>query len=234
MGTDQLDARFRQPISQGIGVGRSIVDQSWTLFVEDAIVEQRLDLPDVRPLSTIDIAAQRQSLAIDQHEQLGSFAFLGLADRRAPFFAGANVASAIATSQSSLPSRSSFFSNRSQAWAKTPSLTHSFSRRQHVQYEGKRSGKSFHGEPVRRIQMIPSRQGRGATLGRPPVGRSTKRCLIKVHCSSVSSGWGAVLAPVVLRPRLGHHSRESVMPWSPFKRPRLAIRLPFRITNYAL
>jgi hypothetical protein len=98
-----------------------------------------------------------------------------------------------------------------------------------VQYEGKRSGKSFHGEPVRRIQMIPSRHGRGATRGRPPVGRSTNRGLIKVHCSSVSSGCGTVLAPVVLRPRLGHHSREIVMRWSPFNRPRHAIRLLHRI-----
>jgi hypothetical protein len=42
----------------------------------------------------------------------------------------------------------------------------------------------------------------------------------------VSSGFGTVLAPVVFRPRSGHHSRVSNMRVSPFNRRPHAIGLP--------
>jgi hypothetical protein len=58
------------------------------------------------------------------------------------------------------------------------------------------------------------------------VGPSGNKSLIKLHCSSVSSGFGTILAPVVLRPRPGHHSRVSNMRVSPFNRRRHAIGLP--------
>jgi hypothetical protein len=61
------------------------------------------------------------------------------------------------------------WSSRRHASSKIPRSIHSFSRRQHVQYEGNWCGKSFHRAPERSTHRMPSRQGRGATRGRPPV-----------------------------------------------------------------
>lgn len=165
-------------------------------------------------------------LPVDQQQQFCPFSFLRLTDTKAPFLAGAKVASAMATSQSISPSRSSFFSRRAQTFWKIPASTHSHNRLQQVGYEGNRSGKSCHRQPARRIHRMPSRQGRGAIRGRPKAGPSGNRSLIKLHCSSVSSGFGTILAPVVFRPRLGQHSRVNNMRGSPFKGRPHAIALP--------
>lgn len=226
--TDQFNPGVAQPLTERISVRGLVVEQAWRLLVEDSMVQQWLDQTLVAGGCTCDMHPQREALTIDQHEQLGPFSLLRLTDTKAPFFAGAKVASAMAISQSISPSRSSFFSRRDQTFWKIPVSTHSLSRRQQVGYDGNLSGKSCHRQPARRIQRIPSRHGRDAILGRPPVGPSGNRSLIKVHCSSVSSGFGTVLAPVVLRPPEGHHSRVNNMRGSPFNRRQHAIRLPIK------
>jgi hypothetical protein len=62
--------------------------------------------PDLSGRGRVGIASQRNTLAIDHHQALGSFAPLGLSDRRAPFFAGMKVASTKDSSQSRIPSAS--------------------------------------------------------------------------------------------------------------------------------
>jgi hypothetical protein len=52
------------------------------------------------------MASQRNSLAIDHHQALCSFASLGFPDCRAPFLAGMKVASAKLSSQPRTPSSS--------------------------------------------------------------------------------------------------------------------------------
>jgi hypothetical protein len=226
--TDQFNPGIAQPLTERVPVCCLVVEQPWRLLVEDSMVQQWLDQTLVAGGCTRDMHPQRETLAIDQHEQLCPFSLLRLTDTKAPFFAGAKVASAMANSQSISPSRSSFFSRRDQTFWKIPASTHSLRRRQQVGYDGNLSGKSCHRQPARRIQRIPSRHGRDAILGRPPVGPSGNRSLIKLHCSSVSSGFGTVLAPVVLRPRWGHHSRVNNMRVSPFNRRRHAIGLPIK------
>lgn len=224
--TDQFNSGIAQPLTERISVGGLVVEQPWRLLLEDALLQQRLDQTLVAWRRAGHKRPQRQTLSVDQHEQLCPFSFLRLTDTKAPFFAGANVASAMAISQSILPSRSSFFSRRDQTFGKMSASTHSLSRRQQVAYDGNLSGKSFHRQPARSIHRMPSKHGRGAILGRPKLGTSGNKSLIKLHCSSVSSGLGTVLAPVVFRPRSGHHSRDSNMRGSPFNRRRHAIGLP--------
>lgn len=218
MRTDQFNSGITQPLAEGISVCGLIIEQPRRQLAEDSMLEQRFDQALVAGRRARDVRPQRQTLPIDQHEQLCPFSFLRLTDTKAPFLAGAKVASAMATSQSISPSRSSFFSNRDQTLGKIPASTHSLSRRQQVAYDGNLSGKSCHRHPARSIQRIPSKQGRGGILGRPKAGRFGNRSLIKLHCSSVSSGFGTVLEPVVLRPRSGHHSRVNNMRGSPFNR----------------
>jgi hypothetical protein len=215
---NEFDPCIAQSVTQRIPVRSLVVEQSRRLLIEDSMLQQWFDQTLVAGRRTSDVHPQRKPLAIDQHEQLCPFSFLRLTDTKAPFLAGAKVASAMATSQSISPSRSSFFSNRDQTLGKIPASTHSLSRRQQVAYDGNLSGKSCHRHPARSIQRIPSRQGRGGILGRPKAGRLGNRSLIKLHCSSVSSGFGTVLEPVVLRPRSGHHSRVNNMRGSPFNR----------------
>lgn len=130
MRADELDAIPGQQIAQRIRIGSAIVDQSRSVLVEDMIVEQRFDQPHFGGAGTVNVDSQRQALPIDQQHQLAALTTLGWADAFAPFFAGTNVASAIATCQSIRPFRSSLCSTRRQASSKTPLSIHSHSRRQ--------------------------------------------------------------------------------------------------------
>lgn len=229
---DQFNSGIAQPLTKRISIGGFVVDQTWRLPGEDSLLQQGFDQSLVAGGCTRDVDSHGKTLAVDQQQQLCSFPLLRLTDTKAHFFAGAKVASAMATSQSISPSRSSFFSRRAQTFWKIPAATHSFNRLQQVGYEGNRSGKSCQRQPARSIHRMPSRQGRGGILGRPKAGPSGNRSLIKLHCSSVSSGFGTVLAPVVFRPRWGHHSRVSNMRVSPFNRRTLAIALPLNTATY--
>lgn len=132
MRTDELNALVGETIAQRIGVGGAIIDQSGSVLFEDVMVEQRFNQADFGGAGAVEVDPQRQALAVDQQHQLAAFTPLGRADAFAPFFAGINVASAIATSQSIRPFRSSLCNTRRQASSKTPSSIHSHSRRQQV------------------------------------------------------------------------------------------------------
>jgi hypothetical protein len=134
--------------------------------------------------------SQRNTLAVDHHHPLRAFPPLGLADLRAPFFAGAKLPSAKASAQLSWPWASSWARKARQALSQTSCSSQSRRRRQQVLGEGYCGGKSFHRAPVRNIHKIPSKQGRlGMGLG-PPRGDglgSGNKGAIFSHCSSVSS-----------------------------------------------
>jgi hypothetical protein len=93
--------------------------------------------------------------------------------------------------------RSSFESSRAQALFQIPASVHSRNRRQHVDGEGKRLGRSCQRAPVRRIQRTPSTHARTGAGGRPPLGErglSGNKSAIRNHCSSVSCGPALVWA----------------------------------------
>jgi len=137
MRTDPLDAVVCKTIAKRIAVGGAVINQPGSMLVRNVIVEQRFDQFYFGGSGTVDIQPQRQPLAIDQQHQLAILAAFRGANAFAPFVAGTNVASAIATSQSIRPLRSSLCSTRRHASSKTPLSIHWASRRQQVVSEGK-------------------------------------------------------------------------------------------------
>src|SRR5271170_2366919 len=204
VGTDQFDAPLCQALPQGVAVRGSVVDQSLWASAQNALVQERFNQLNFSRTGAGDVDAQRRAAAIDEEHDLRPFAAFGLTDAKSPFFlAGANVPSAIVSSQQSDFIPSSRCKSRDHACWKMPASVHSLSRRQQVAGEGKCVGKSFQRAPLINTQRIPSRQGRGGTGGRPPacvISRTGKRSSIKSHCSSVSCGLGSVLDALQLRP----------------------------------
>ena len=114
-------------------------------------------------------ASQRNTLAVDHHHPLRSFAPFGRPNSGPPFFAGAKLPSIKASCQSSAPFSSSMDKNLRQTSSQTPCSSQSFSRRQQVEAEGYRSGRSCHRAPVRSTQRMPSSTCRFSIGGRPPL-----------------------------------------------------------------
>jgi hypothetical protein len=132
-------------------------------------------------------ASQRNTLAVDHHHPLRSFAFFGFSDASAPFFAGAKLPSIKASSQSSSPSASSMDKNLRHTSSHTPWSSHRRRRLQQVAGLGYRSGKSCHRAPVRRTHSMPSKTFRLSMAGRPPFGLalgSGSSGFNSFHCSS--------------------------------------------------
>jgi len=198
MRRNKVDASFFEAGSQRIAVCRSVIDQTSWSTTNDALLQQRFDQRDFVRTRTFDHCAARQTAAIDQHHDLGSLARFGFAYAKAPFLAGENVPSAIDSSRSTLPCRSSLLTRRAQARRNTPDSVHFFSRRQHVGYDGKCFGKSFQRAPVRSTQAMASKHARAEARGRPPSGDgggSSNKSETKPHWSSVSSNSGSILDP---------------------------------------
>jgi hypothetical protein len=198
MGTDQLDASTQQSSSQRVAVRCKVVKDSFGQPAQLSFLKQRLDQRYFVGAGARDMDAQRKAVSVAMHHDLGAFAAFGLADAFAPFFAEANVPSAIVSSVSTCPRESSRRNRRDQARCQIPACVQASKRRQQVLGEGKCVGRSFQRAPLRRIQRMPSTQGRVGARGRPPLAEgagSGKRSLIRSHCSSVSSDWGSILDP---------------------------------------
>jgi len=137
----------------------------------------------------VQVVSQRNTLAVDHHHPLRSFAPFGLSNAFAPFFAGAKLPSAKASDQSSWPFSSSSDKNARHTFNQTPCSSQSFNRRQHVEGLGYRLGKSAQGAPVRRIHKMPSNTLRLSAQGRPPfldfLGLGNKGSIF-FHCLSVN------------------------------------------------
>ena len=198
MRADQFDAALSQPLPQMVAVGGEIVDQVLGKSSQATLIEKGFDQLDIVRTGAGDEDAQRQARGVGEDHDLGPFTTFGFADALAPFFADANVPSAIAWSRSIWPVRSRRCSSRDQARSHAPRLVQASNRRQHVLGEGKQDGKSFQRAPVRSTQQIPSKHSRDSAGGRPPSGErgnSGNRSAIRDHCSSSSSNVGSVVDP---------------------------------------
>lgn len=111
---------------------------------------------DFRRGRRVQVVSQRNTLAVDHHHPLRTFAPFGLSDAFPPFFAGAKLPSTNASDQSSCPRSSNSARNTRQALSQTPCSSQRFKRRQQVEALGYRLGKSAHGAPVRKIHKMPS------------------------------------------------------------------------------
>lgn len=199
MGADQLDAALPKSRAQRVAVCSGIVNQPERLSSKNTPFEQRLDKRYFVRTGAGCIDTQRDSMTIGKDHEFGPLASLRFANLFAPFFADENVPSANDSSRSMRRCRSSLRSNRPHAISQMPSSVHCFKRRQQVAGDGKQSGRSLQGAPVRRIQRIPSTQRRAGTRGRPPsgpTGDSGKRSAIRFHCSSSSRNSGSIMDPV--------------------------------------
>lgn len=198
--SNQVDSAFKETKAERITIGCGVVDQRSRATMNDSVFEQRLDEIDFMRTGTFNHVAAGRTIAIDQQHDLGTLAALGLAYAKTPFLADENVPSAIDSSRSISPCRSSLLTNRAHAFLKRPDSDHCFSLRQHVGCEGKWSGKSHHRAPVRKTQAIASKQSRDDARGRPPRGDrggSSNKSEINPHWSSVSSNLGSILDPTL-------------------------------------
>jgi len=198
--SNQVDSSFEQTEPQRIAVGCLVIDQLSRSAMNCAIGEQRLDEIDFVRTGTLNHITARRTVAVGQQHDFRTFASFGLAYTKPPFFADENVPSAMDSSRSILPSRSSLLTKRAHAFLNKPDSVHCFIRRQQVTYDGKCEGRSRHRAPVRSIQAIASKHSREVARGRPPSGERgglSKRSEIKSHWSSVSSNSGSILDPTL-------------------------------------
>jgi len=197
---NQVDAAFEETKTQWVTISCGVVDQLSRPTMNDPVFEQRLDESDFMGTGTFNHVAARRAVAVDQEHDLSAFAAFGLTYVKAPFLADENVPSAMDSSRSISPCRSSLLTRRAHAFLNRPDSDHCFRRRQQVGCEGKWSGKSHHRAPVRRIQAMASKQLREEARGRPPSGDgggSSNRSEIKPHWSSVSSNLDSILDPTL-------------------------------------
>jgi len=145
-------------------------------------------------------ASQRNTLAVDHHHPLRSFAPFGFSNPKAPFLAGAKLPSIKASSQSNKDCWSRSPKNLRQTLSQIPSSSQAFNLRQHVAGLGYRFGKSFHLAPVRKIHKMPSSTSLLLTGGLPTqpglgLGKSGS---IFSHCSSFKNRvYSAIVSPPI-------------------------------------
>lgn len=161
-----------------------------TAFPGDGnLVYRFFEQRDFRRGRRVQVVSQRNTLAVDHHHPLRTFAPFGLSDAFPPFLAGAKLPSTNASDQSSCPRSSSSARNARQALSQTSCSSQRFNRRQHVEGLGYRLGKSAHGAPVRKIHKIPSNTLRLSAQGLPPrfdfLGWGNKGSSF-FHCSFVN------------------------------------------------
>jgi hypothetical protein len=200
----EVDASLSEPFSVGIAIIALVADHSlgpglWSprpVLRDPDVLHDAFEEPDLSRRGRRGMASQRNTLAIDHHQALRSFAPLGLSDRRAPFFAGMKVASTKDSSQSRIPSSSNSERKARHISLKTPASCQCSRRRQQVEGWGYSVGRSCHLAPVLRIQRIPSKQARSSAGGRPPFGLGGLggiNGLIFSHCSSVNIGFRTLI-----------------------------------------
>jgi hypothetical protein len=199
MRSDQRDAALRQLFPQRVAVIATIGDETEGLLPGTPSSmppsypdrsERRRDELDLRRGRSVKVVSQRKTLAVDHHHPLRALAPLGLADRGAPFLAGAKLPS-INDSLHRICCRS-FNSPRKtrQISRHTSCSSQSRNLRQHVEGAGNSSGKSCQRAPLRKIHKMPSSTLRSFAGGRPPFGRGGRRGSrgwIFAHWASVSN-----------------------------------------------
>ena len=192
MGGNHLHTPFLvQPTVQGVTVVGLVTDHSRGQIVKEAGVQRRINMGYFMGTGTACVNGERKTFSVCKAHDFGAFAAFGLAHAGAPLWAGANVPS-MNPSLRSMPPRSRRSSaNAVRILSNTPSRIHRWNRRWHVLRGGYRSGRSFQGAPVRRIQRIPLSTERASCGCRPDwPGRalgSGMNAAIRCHCSFVMS-----------------------------------------------
>jgi hypothetical protein len=117
------------------------------------------------------MASQWNTLTIEHHHPLRSFAFLGFPDNSAPFFAGAKLPSINTSLQSKTPSVSNWDRKVRHIFNQTPPSSHRLSLLQQVAGLGYISGRCFQRARAFSNQKIPSTTLRSSARGQPVEAR---------------------------------------------------------------
>ena len=176
MRTNQVNLKRLQSLSKRITVVSLVGDQPLHAFSRSSaapawnfhLLKGGFNQFDFRRRGRSKCASQRNTLAVDHHHPLRTFATLGFADTEPPFFAEAKLPSAKVSSQSRYCRSSSSAKSARQISSQIPRSSHSLNRRQHVTELGYLSGRSRHRAPLLSTQRIPSRTLRLSRHGLPP------------------------------------------------------------------
>jgi len=192
---NQFYVESRQCRVQRVGVIRLIANYSaWTL-VGKASRKGLLNESNFVRRSTRCVNGDRKTSAVCHCHELRTLAPLGFTDIEAPFLAEANVPSTKHSDKSSLPRVNKSSASVSNTRLSLPLRFHSWNRRWHVWYGGKRSGKSDQRAPERKIQRTPFITSRSSRRGLPrvsTVGGVSNNDSMMLHCSSVNSSRRAI------------------------------------------
>ena len=189
--SDHMNAHQLKFFIQGVAIICFVTNDPFRKLNQKATLDSMVNQFYFMRRSTVHVEGDRKTRAVCNCHDLRALAPLSLSDSRPPFFAGAKEPS-MKASRMSMPPRSRKSSAKvRRISSKIPPFDHVWNQRWQVWYGGYRSGKSFQGAPVRRIQRIPLRTSRGFRRDRP---RGSDRSLgdgikgsNRVHCSSVKS-----------------------------------------------
>ena len=195
---NQFNSALFQPLAQRIGIVAAVGYDALRLLPRVASWPRDADFGECgfrkRSFSrrgTFQPNSHRKTFTVDQYHPLRSLAAFGLADCRAPFWAGAKLPSRKVSSHLSRPRSSSAPNSVRHASSQTSSSCHRCNRRQQVEGEGNSSGRNRHAAPVCRIHSMPSKHARFGAGGRPRLSRRRlglgSNGSINLHCSSVNS-----------------------------------------------
>lgn len=192
VGSNEFDAAFvAEALVERVAVVGCVADQAVGRVFEHALIDGGFNERYFVGRSTCNVNGDRKTMSVCDCHDLGALAAFGFPHAKPPFLAPVKEPS-INASRTSMPPRSAKSSaSASSTRLNVPSRAHRWKRRWHVWYGGYRSGKSFHGAPVRNTQRTPLSTSRGSRHGRPrPSGRHRgfgNSGSITIHCSFVRS-----------------------------------------------
>lgn len=193
MGCDEFNAAFPEFFPKGVGVIAFVTNQAirflsgapraFAAYLDGC--KRRFDEFRLGRGRSVKGHSQRNTLAVRQYHKLRAFPPLGLADARAPFFAGWKVPSMKLSLHLICWRSLSSLKKALQTFSHTSCSSQSINRLQQVLGLGYFSGRSFHRAPVLKTQRIPSKTSRFRFQGRPRLVSLGSKGSIFRHCFSV-------------------------------------------------
>jgi hypothetical protein len=182
---------FQKSIIKFVAVIRFVADKFFRHSGDEKAVQHRFRQLHFMRRSTCKAGGDRKTGSVRNCHDPAPFAPFCPADHIAPFLAGTKLPSMNASRMSMPPRACKSAANSLIMLWNTPAFVHCWNRRWQVWCGGYRSGKSFHGAPVRSTHKMPFSTSRGSRGLRPRESFLHTDCKIigssLIHCLSVSS-----------------------------------------------
>lgn len=186
-----LDALLSQLTVEPVRVVSLVSNQMLRKLLYELTGQRVSNKGDFVRASTRCASGERKTRTVCHCHDFRTFAPLGLANTRPPFFATTKVPSMKHSLTSSPPLSLRSLAKASSTPRMVPSRTQAWKRRWQVWYGGYLSGRSCQGAPVRRIHNTPLSTSRLSLQGLPRpsalLGSSPISGFTTAHCSSVKS-----------------------------------------------